>query len=571
MIPLLLALVAGAAELAPPDEPLVQALEEELVRNHAQLSLPNAPPVYHMRYHLVQLDQVDVVASFGSLVRTHRSPLHALGVEVRVGDPSFDNTGFGGWQNGFDRLGLPEVLTPEALRISAWRVTDHAYKQAVEQFARKRAQFTPPPDHPGDYTLTDPVTYTGPAGEIGDGDDLEALSQAVSEALAGGGPTPLERGALFVGHEAGTVWTVDSEGTRVRHPVQETTLRLVGHLRANDGMLLTDHRLWTVQHPADLPDQDTLTAEATALRDGLQALSAAPALDQEYVGPVIFEDTAAVDLFRYALLPQLEGTPPPVPFDSWFGQLGAGGSQARLSRRVLPMGWRVTDDPTRLPDHPGSYTHDWEGTPARAVQCVDDGIVRELLMSRVPRQDAQETNGHGRGFVGSRAEGRASLTMVEPGSRLSDARLRKAALKVARSYGRDWFLVIRRLQEPAVRNLAPNSRRIGMNRDHIELPPPVSVVRVYADGREEVLRGAAFASIDRWVLRDILGAGRQVQASYLAPLQSGYGALSPTEGMPSWISAPEVLVGEVELVPMPGDARDVPLLPPPLADSQGPG
>src|SRR5690606_4826915 len=206
-------------------------------------------------------------------------------------------------------------------------------------------------------------------------------------------------------------------------------------------------RLFMARDPADLGDPAALAAEVARMRQALGALRDAPALEDEYVGPVVFEDEAAVDLFRYLLLPQLEGTPPEVPFESWFGDLGSLRGATRSGRRVLPPGWTVVDDPTADPGHPGAFTHDVEGTPARAVRCVDDGIVRELLMSRVPRHDQRESNGHARAALGSRAEGRASLTTVEPPQRVSSARLRRAALKAAKAYGRDWYLAVRSLQE----------------------------------------------------------------------------------------------------------------------------
>ena len=109
------------------------ALRDELRRDLSQLSLPDAPPVYHLRYQLVRMDQVDVVASLGSLVRESDDPFNALGIEIRVGTPEYDNTGFGGWQNGFESVGLAQQLDPWGVRLDAWRATDRAYKDAVEQ------------------------------------------------------------------------------------------------------------------------------------------------------------------------------------------------------------------------------------------------------------------------------------------------------------------------------------------------------------------------------------------------------------------------------------------------------
>src|SRR5690606_37343346 len=147
---------------------------------------------------------------------------------------------------------------------------------------------------------------------------------------------------------------------------------------------------------------------------------------------------------------------------------------------------------------------------------------------------------------------------------VSSARLRRAALKAAKAYGRDWYLAVRSLQEPSVRRVAGHvALVVAGDGPSSELPPPVAVWKVYADGREEPLRGARFASADRWLLRDVLAAGPQVAGSYLSPFEGTYRSLAPTEGPASFVSAPEVLVGEVELVPTGADRKDAPILAPP--------
>jgi hypothetical protein len=197
------------------------------------------------------------------------------------------------------------------------------------------------------------------------------------------------------------------------------------------------------------------------------------------------------------------------------------------------------------------------------VEVVSDGIAKTLLMSRVPRTGLLATNGHARGYLGLRAEGRVARLEVEPDHHESAAKLQKMALKVARSYGRDWYLVVRKLQEPSVLSEIPGTSN-PFGEDGVALPPPVEVVRVHADGQEEVVRGAAFAGVERWMLRDLVAAGPQVDGSYLAPIYGNeWWMLTPTEGLPTWISAPTVLVEEAELVPSPGDPQDTPVVPPP--------
>lgn len=553
----MIALLLSVAHAGPPE----LVLKEAIGRYQSGLRLADAPETYHLRYHLMSLTEVDVRASMGALVSAEHAPFHLLGVELRVGTPAFDNTGFGGWQNGFARAALPAELTDDALRAELWRATDGAYKEAVEQFARKSSQFEPPADWPGDYTLTGATTADlGAAKAEAAADRLVALAKGVSAELSS---ADVVLGEVHVGHEAGSLLTVDSEGTVVRTPVEETSFRAMLQVRAADGQLLTDQRLFTARGVEDLPDHEEMYAAARRMKEQLLAAAAAPAWSEEYVGPVVFEDAAAVDLFRYLLVPQLEGTPGEIPFDSFFGELGLAADPVRLGRRVLPEGWKVVDDPTATPSHPGSFAYDMEGTKARSLPLVEDGIVRTLAMSRVPRRGLTETNGHARGMVGERPAGRVSLFTVDAPRAGSAAKLASAAARAARVYGRDWWLVVRRFQEPAVLGYETGA---WFDAEETPLPPPVVVIKRWADGREEVYRGARLAGVERWLLRDISAAGPTVQADWLAPLLPGdWGGLRPTEGIVTRTRAPEVLVGEVEIVPDPGDPMNVPALPPPAA------
>lgn len=561
---------AGAEAPASPHagDTLAAALQAELDRSFQELSLPEAPPLYHVRYHLGLLRQVSATASQGALITFDASPLHLLGVEVRVGSPAFDNTGFGGWETGFGRGGLPCEPTPLTVRYAAWRLTDRAYKTAVEQFARKEAGYTPPPDHPGDYEMG----HSHQADRRQEGTVVPpALARTVLD-LSRAFPVdaPLEHSAVLVVQERGDRYTLDTEGTAVWRTSEELVLRAMGWARSEDGMLLSDHRSWIVRDPEDLPESEQMARAVRDLSSELARVREAPPFEEEYVGPVLFTDEATLDLFRVLLVPQLEGTPPPVPFQSRLGDLGGSfleneaASRSRLGRRVLPDDWTVVDDPRADPDHPAAFHYDLEGTPSQRVTLVTDGIVRTVLMCRIPRKGVEGTNGHARGGVGSRPQGRAALLEVTPDRRLGERRLRRRGLRLAADYGLDHFLLVRRFQDPGVRAHMDGAGMVTIGfSEGPRLPLPVEVIRVYADGREQPLRGAMFSGVERWVLRDIAAAGEQVEGTWLAPFQSGRSIRSATAGMPTGMSAPEVLVGELEVVPMPTDPKNRRVLPPP--------
>lgn len=555
MIALLLSL-ALAAEPSFKTDPELTPLLAAVAEHPTALQLgDDSPPMYHLRYHLIRLQTAQMHASFGTLLDREIAPYNRLAVEVRVGEPRFDNTGFFGWENGFTTSFLPQVLTPRAVELAAWRIVDRSYKQAIEQHSRKVAQVKPPPDHPGDYTLTGAVIHDDVPVPADDPARLQAIAERLS-AVFKDRPGSAQ-GDVYVGFEAGSHVVLDSEGTRVVRPQGEVSIRAVLRIRTSDGHDLVDERLWTVRTLADLPPLPKMVTEVSQMADDLVALAQAPVLTEEVVGPVLFSGAAARDLFRYLLWPQIEGTPPESPFDTFLGEIGESQDTVRVGRRVLPPGWNVVDDPTADLSLPGSFTHDVEGTPARAVQVVDSGVVREVLTSRVPRKETAESTGHGRGSLSTRAAARPSHTEITPDRRRSARRLHRTALRLAAPYGRDWYIRVDRLTDPAV----IEGRRFSFS--EARLPAPVRIVRVNRDGSEQVLRGARFAGVERWVLRDIIAAGPSTEQSVLIGSEPGRPPFGATNGLPAWLRAPDVLIGEIEVLPAPPNRRDAPVLPHP--------
>lgn len=567
--PLLLTLLSTPAHAS--DDAVIQALQQQIDRNAMQLTLTDAPPIYHLRYHLEDLETRRATASHGALLHAYASPRHQVSVEVRVGTPAFDSMNFEGFNEGYRQENL-YGLSPRLLHEVAWRATDGAYKDAVEQYAQKRASFVPEPDSPGDYVMRVGETGAGARLTAAPQDQIQRLAVELSGAIPAEIVPAWDR--VFAVQEVGAHWVLDSEGAKVMRPHAELIVAAGLHLIADDGLRLTDQRTWIASSTEQLPSLDRMRDEISAMAVDLAATARAPAFEGEYVGPVLFEGQAAATLFRHLLIPQLEGTPQPGKADQNGGShrvlsfLGMGarsaGGDVRVGRRVLPEGWEVRDDPRADLSLPFGFAWDQEGTPSAAVDLVTDGIVRSLLMGRIPRRGLTASNGHARGIVGERLEGRATTLEVTAPRVLSERTLHRRALSAARSYGLDYVLVVRRLQEPTVQS-ADGERFSGLNEDRgtENLPAPVAVYRLYADGREERLRGARFASAERWVLREIVAAGQQVnQVDYLAPFANSF-ANDMVSGLPTRVRAPSVLIGELELVPQSGDPQDLPIVPAP--------
>lgn len=303
-----------------------------------------------------------------------------------------------------------------------------------------------------------------------------------------------------------------------------------------------------------------LQADTDALAARLERWRAAPAATEPYVGPVIFEGDAAVDLFRYLLAPGLSGTP---PVEQPRGQDDGPGAYA-LKRHALPAGYRVVDDAGADPHLASWYAYDDEGVAPQRVELIDDGVVRALLASRTPSKDAPVSTGHGRNLGGEEATAIASNLVVRPPKELSEKKLYALALKAAASVDLDYVLVVRRLADPTVeqRSFGFFFFIFGGGSASDPLPAPIEVVRRYADGHEEPVRGLVWKGVDRRLLRDIVAAGASTQSTFLMADPNPWSAASA--GLPVTIRAPSVLVGEVELAPDSSPAPRPPRLGNPL-------
>ncbi len=546
-------------------DPTVDALQSELERNVTKLEFEDAESPWFLSYQLSEKERITVTASLGGIIRERRSPVRELGVAVRVGDPEVDNSRFGSsWDDrGFGRRTLGIQSSPIEIRRGAWLLADAQYKAAVENLSGKIASRRGRLDkkRSPDFAPTEGVQFEG-----------EPLTLPADEKVR---EVCRELSSIFLEHPdiawsqascsatAGRRVIVDSSDTKVTIPAGLTTVQAAGSIRAEDGTWAWDHATWTVREVGDLPSLEAMKEQTEAAAVRLEEWAAAPALEDEYAGPVIFSGEAAVYLFAQLLLPALSGTPEMDEL-SFTGEVEPGSDPLRLKRRILPSGFDVVDDPLADPSLPSSFTHDDAGVEAQRVQVVEDGLVRNLLMSRVPNKDSAETNGHARGGLGEELTGQPSNITVTPDREVSRKKLVKQGLAVASSYDLDHVLLVRSLRDEDLEGDGQPgffSRVFFMGGgEESDLMAPLDVVRLYKDGHEERVRGLEVGGADLRTLRDIAASGAPNTKTISYQAGDGYGSAS----ISVTVTAPDVLVSEMVFVPHEGTAPEAPRLESPL-------
>ncbi len=516
---------------------LVALLAAEIDRARSSLSVDGGPPPSRLTVETWDADTWEVAASFGTLQGEGGGPSRPSRVEVVVGDDTLNSLRF----DGGAELELPEASgtprfviddVPAAVRRDLWLAADGAYRGAVQRLNLKTAELATRPEErrAPDWTTAEPLVSIDrtPPARI----DRAALRQRAVQLSASLRSVPgLKVARAAAREEQGTWVQVDTDGMRVTQTDGYAAVRLeIEALRA-DGVPLSDRLEWVARTGSELPPLAAMESEAREAARALGAQATVPLVGW-FEGPVVFEDEAAADLFRYLLPNELRGTPAPLEAGASAAQQQRG--EPRIGRRLLPAGWSVIDDPGKTPPGmAGARPIDREGVRARRTELVVDGYVSDLLMTRVPRIDRTGSTGHAFGSVGLAPSARMTWWEVRPGKGLSApafARKVAAARKAARV---EAVLVVQRLSE-------------GWDGD---LPDVLSAVWRFPDGTEVPAVGLEFEGVDRRTLRAVAAATAAVTVRpYLGPPRAG-GRSPATRGLPMGVVAPRaVLVDDLEVV-----------------------
>ena len=552
--PLVAPPVAGDAvpAAAPTTDGLLDALAAGASRAAQELRLEDAEAPAWVVVTVDDRDTARISAEFGELRRETGNRLRPARIEVVVGTHELNSSRI----DGGAVATLPEAISkpilvvddaPVALARDLWLTTDSSYKAAVTRLALKaaarRGMGGEPP--PPDWTEAEPVIAVD-LGEIPpvDRDRLRTIATEASARLKGLGGT-LRAGQVIAGETQGRLYQVDTAGTRIVRPHGHAAVYAYADLVTDGGVRLFDRRQWVARTVEDLPPVDEIADAVERMGLALLGRAEATAVDY-YEGPVVFEGEAAADLFRYLLPGEVRGTPPTPEAGRTYQQQVRGGP--RLGRRVLPGGWTMVDDPADVPEGlAGGHLYDLEGVRAQPVTLVEDGYVRDFVMSRVPRRDRSGSNGHCRGSIQGGWAARLSSWTVKPKRLLPAARFEREVQSLRRAAGQQAVLVVRRMEQ-------------GWEGD---LPLLTEAVWRFPDGTETPVLSLEFQQIDRRTLRGIVGASGGMQTfAYLAPVEP-WGRAGTTGGLPMVVRTPgRVVFGELEAV-FPGTGEERPSYPMP--------
>lgn len=528
-LPLFIVLLPLAS--AGQEDPVLQAMREELERSKSQLKLDPVAAPYYVEYRVVDADQYSAEASFGALRTAVRTRFRFLRAVVRIGGYKQDSY-FGYGQGVSDFMPLDDDML--ALRHQLWLATDSAYKAAAESLTAKQAQlkqFTV--DQPvDDFAHAGPVQSIGPLAKLDfDSQHWTRMLQDASALYRNDAQIEAFESSLTFG--VANRYFINSEGAVVRSGQSLYEVHVGCSTQAADGMRLDRSSGFVGSGMQALPSSQEFVARAAELAGTLKKLRDAPVTEEEYRGPVLFSADAAASVFADLVGENVLGLRPGLGKNA----RTTGAFAASYKSRVLPDFLSVTDDPTissfRGQALLGYYEIDDEGVPAQKVSVIEHGILMNYLIGREPIRDFPASNGHGRARIPANPPGPSLGNLIVRTSQpISQEELRKKLIELCRQRDLPYGYI--------VETLGPRLT-------------PRLLYRVWAkDGNRELVRGASFGDLDTRALRgSLVAAGDD---SYFE---------SRSLNIPHSIVAPSILFDELEVKRATTDKDKLPEYPAP--------
>jgi predicted Zn-dependent protease len=510
---------------------LLGILQTELQRAMTELSKRDPAP-YFISYSVTDRWDWQATASEGALFNSGKQHLRGAAISVRIASPELDNTHNEGRSSGIHSVLLPIEDDPDAIARVLWAATDQEYKNASQAYLQMKtntAVRAQEEDKSPDFSKEAPQTKTSPVPGVSAPDmtgwekQLRKYSSALSKF-----PNIYNSAVFFTASDA-TRYFVSTEGSRVVTHQPNVQLVAQADTRAEDGMDLVRSENFAAADIAHLPTEAQLMPKLEKLGEDLEKLRTAPVVEP-YSGPAMLSGRAAAVFFHEVLGHRIEGQ----------RQRGVQEGQTftkKLNQLVLPDFLSVTDDPTLKElggvQLNGTYDFDSEGVAAQRTPVIENGVLKQFLLSRLPVSGFEHSNGHGRAQDGAMPTGRQGNLIISASKSVPFAELRKMLIAEVTRQNKPYGLYF----EDIAGGFTLTTRAMPQAFQVL----PLVVWRVYADGRpDELVRGVDIVGTPLTAMTRIMAAGDKTEVfNGICGAESGQ--------VPVAAASPAMLFSEIEV------------------------
>ncbi len=484
---------------------LMLLLDKALTNLEKEYSTKEQPPyfidirVHEIKSHLLRY-------SFGILTAQQHSHNRLVTTRMRIGSYEKDNTTTDGSKESMnlrssvytdkmplenDSLSIYKLLeqsfeitykfTLQQYKTLLKKDNSQENKEAIPAFSREKASvYYEPPAEP----QLDEKSFN----------EWKNILKNIAMEISSDNDIVNSEVAMLVMEER--IYYLNTEGSRITQNRPQCQIQLVFAVKTQNGNVAPLVKSYIGQSISALPSAENLQNKVQQIKQILKDLKNAPPVDP-YAGPAILSPEAAGVFFHEIFGHRIEGQRLNNAYDNQT-------FKDKIGKKIINEDISIISDPT-IKEYNGiplfgSYQYDDEGVAAKPVIIIENGILKNYLMSRVPVKGQMQSNGHGRAQVGAAPFSRQSNLIIKTKNSVSDAVMRKILIKECKKQGKAYGYYIKEvfggftttdLFSPQVFNIIPTI-----------------VYRVYVDGRpDELVRGVTFIGTPLTVFSEIIASG----------------------------------------------------------------
>lgn len=479
------------------DESIRDAMRDEMQRSMDSLHIANAPRTFWIGYMTNRYRSFDITSEYGGILRLSAEPWKTqIMAHVKLGN----------FRYGSDIKGQPVIIgkaAPEQvdyaqLRRAFWQLTDMSYKNSLNMFAKKEAYLRQNPmpsvlaDIP-DMQRCAPVTYEGPSEDFAiNVDELASIATKLSAVF--NKYTYLLNADVRIHADEVKSYRMTTENVNIALPHNSLTIKASASFRDSGNVVLSDDMTLAYDNPKEVPPLEVLEAQVKNFADNCEALREAPAVEQYYKGPVMFEDEAVAHVFTDVYLRSNYFYAKPAM------QVASKGLGAKLGKKIMDE--RITiknlTSETSFEGKPllGHYAMDADGfKPSADITLVANGVFKVMLNRATPAQYAGKSTASAR--LGNSPT--QSLPMVGVGTLQISATgttaqkdMEKQLIKKAKKQKLDYAYIVSAPQNSSCLRIYQIDVRTGerklMKTNQVALPTESQMQKLDAISAESVVK-----------------------------------------------------------------------------------
>lgn len=337
-----------------------------------------------------------IVGELGGISMNYLSPwTTTIGSEVTIGDIKQSSKVEA--DRYFSQVAcVGEKVDANAVRRAVWNTTDNSYKDALNIYAQKQNYYTQHP-LPLEYANTNDLILPAATSaqeritaDIQD-IDMKQLGSLVVElsSVFKNYPHLYDTSVSFDVAQMNTL-RITNTGLEVNDSQQVLTMTVDATTQNEDGTPWNDKMVLSYPLPDFLKNKGSLVERINTFASNLMALRDAPVLDEEYNGPVMFEEMASVYSLTDPVIAAVCASHTLQPADDDYGKkIG----QEIIDKRISAVNYSDRRDYNGVPLM-GAYSVDADGiVPEKELLLVENGVLRKQLNNLRPTPFAKNSTG----------------------------------------------------------------------------------------------------------------------------------------------------------------------------------